>query len=515
MVRTTALGFGLLLSFCKAYQTRAYRGTTLKMVEGHSVHRVATLHRQRLVGKSFTASSPNKRFTEGANAINGKQFLRIEAVGKNLFAFFGDNSDPVVVHVHFGMAGNWAVYFDETPPEPSKTNRLRLECPGIIADLTAMTLQHGGMELYTCKRSKLGEDPLRDDADPDKLWERVKKSNKSIGALIMDQSFFTGPGNIYRAEILFKAGVHPDIPGKSLEKSEFDLVWHHTVALLQRGYETGSILTVDPEEARSLGTPNLRRYIYNSAKCPRCHTAIKVWQITNRTCYACPSCQPRQKSASAAAAMVTPESDCKPFNSHCARESASMRLKASGPSRLTVKEIKSELVERGVTVSPGMPKAKLVELLEEELESKKANVKNLAFLSSEEAAYEKAGAGESLAVEHIAELAPGQARKARARIAEAIKQEQGIKQEHDLTKLTVAKLKEALRDRAISFSAGTKKSDLIELLQTATQGIPDNVPSSTKKSAEGKQSGARVAVKREAQTSSTTKTKTKKSRNLK
>lgn len=506
MARTTALGFTLLLSFCRAYQTRAYRATTLKMVEGHSVHRVAERHRQRLVGKSFTAWSPNKRFEAGANAINGQKFLRIEAVGKNLFAFFGDESDPVVVHVHFGMAGNWAVYFDETPPEPTKTNRLRLEFPGIIADLSAMTLQHGGMELYTSKRSKLGEDPLRDDANPAKLWERVKKSNKSIGALIMDQSFFTGPGNIYRAEILFKASVHPDIPGKLLEKSEFDLIWHYTVALLRRGYETGSILTVDPDEALSLGKPNLRRYIYNSANCPRCHSAIKVWQIASRTCYACPSCQPRQKSA-AASSMVTPEKDCEPFNSHCARESASVRLKASGPSRLTVKEIKSELVQRGVSVPPGTPKAKLIELLEGELASK-ANVQKLAFLSPEEAAAEKAVAGESLAVEHIAELAPGQARKARARIAE------GIKRDHDLTQLTVAKLKEALRLKAVSFSSGAKKSDLINLLQIAHQGIPDGMPSSTcgsagkEKMSEAKRSGARVG-------SSPTKTKTKKSRNVK
>jgi formamidopyrimidine-DNA glycosylase len=510
MVRTTALKFTVLLSFCRAYQTRAYRLTTLKMVEGHSVHRVAALHRKRLVGKSFTAWSPNKRFSEGAEAISGKKFSRIEAVGKNLFAFFGDDSDPVVMHVHFGMAGNWAVYFDETPPEPTPTNRLRLECPGIIADLSAMTVQHGGMDLYTSKRSKLGEDPLRDDADPDKLWERVKKSNKSIGALIMDQSYFTGPGNIYRAEILFKSSIHPDIPGKALEKSEFDVIWHHTVALLKRGFETGSILTVDPDEARSLGKPSLRRYIYNSAKCPRCHSNIKVWQIANRTCYACPSCQPRQKSA---AAMVTPERDCEPFNSHCARESASVRLKASGPSRLTVKEIKSELVQLGVSVPPGTPKAKLIELLEGELESKDI-VKNRVFLSPEEAAAEKAAAGESLAVEHIAELAPGQARIARARISKGIKIEQG----HDLTKLTVAKLKEALREKAVSFSSNTKKSDLIQLLQTALQGISASSTgkdplTEPDKSAEGKRPGAHVAVKREAQTSSPT--KTKRSRNLK
>jgi formamidopyrimidine-DNA glycosylase len=144
--------------------------------------------------------------------------------------------------------------------------------------------------LYNEKRSKLGEDPLRNDADPESLWTRVQKSKKSIGALIMDQSYFTGPGNIYRAEILFKAGVHPNKPGKDLEKTEFDIIWYHTVALLKRGYETGSILTVDPEEAVSLGKPRLRRYIYNSSKCPRCDSPIKTWQIANRTCYACVKC---------------------------------------------------------------------------------------------------------------------------------------------------------------------------------------------------------------------------------
>ena len=70
--------------------------TTLVMVEGHSVHRVAALHRKRLVGKKFVAWSPNGRFKEGANAINGKNFYRIEAVGKNLFCFFGDEEDPIV-----------------------------------------------------------------------------------------------------------------------------------------------------------------------------------------------------------------------------------------------------------------------------------------------------------------------------------------------------------------------------------------------------------------------------------
>jgi len=457
------------------HSTRSGR-TQLNMVEGHSVHRVASMHRKRLVGKSFFAWSPNGRFTEGANVINGKVFSRIEAVGKNLFAFF-DNDEmkeakekSVVMHVHFGMAGNWAVYTNDDAPEPSKTNRLRLECPGIVADLSAMTVRHGGMEMYHEKRLKLGEDPLREDADPERLWIRVQKSSKSIGALIMDQSYFTGPGNIYRAEICFKAGIHPNRVGKTLLRQEYDMVWYHTKDLLERGYSTGSILTVDPEEAQAFGKPKMRRYIYNTAKCPRCSSSIKAWKIASRTCYACPICQPLNPNSIEKGATqndVTPEKDVMPFNSHCARESLGTRLYDSGPSRLTVKELKAQLMERNVNFSLTVKKAKLVELLlsemkatvvtpqiKSEIDQTKLTVKELKaqlmerdvsfssnakkvtlvqlllssepkektndakraiFVSSESAAAEKAAAGESLAVEHIAELAPGQARKARAR----------------------------------------------------------------------------------------------------
>lgn len=458
--------------------TTNFRRNNLVMVEGHSVHRVASMHRKRLVGKTFTAWSPNGRFTEGANAINGKVFSRIEAVGKNLFAFFdgddngknGKGDSPIVMHVHFGMAGNWAVYMNETAPEPSKTNRLRLEYPGIVADLSAMTVQHGGIELYNEKRSKLGEDPLRNDADPERLWNRVQNSSKSIGALIMDQSYFTGPGNIYRAEICFKAGIHPNRLGKTLLREEFDKVWYHTKDLLERGYSSGSILTVDPEEAIALGKPRMRRYIYNTAKCPRCSSSIKSWQIASRTCYACPKCQPLNPTTTGAGItqnVVTPEHDVVPFNSHCARESVGTRLFESGPSRLTVKELKAQLSERSISFLSNAKKAKLVELLSSTMQStlvtpeikseidpskltvkelkarlserdvsfpsnskkallvnlflssekaaKKIDAKKAIFISSEDAAAEKAAAGENLAVEHIAELAPGQARQARSR----------------------------------------------------------------------------------------------------
>ncbi|EOD20250.1 putative formamidopyrimidine-DNA glycosylase [Emiliania huxleyi CCMP1516] len=277
------------------------------MVEGHSVHRIATQHTRRLCGRSYKASSPNGRFAEGARLINGRSFSRIEAVGKNLFAFFAAAGQPdVVMHVHFGMSGRWSVE-DAAKAAPAKdTTRLQLEGHGIVSSLSAMTVQHGGVEMFEKKRAELGEDPIRADADAEALWERVSRSKKTIGLLLMDQGFFAGVGNIYRAEILFVASVHPNTPGKALSRAEFDRVWAASVKLMRRGYEEGSILTVDKAEALALGRPGLRRWIYNSAKCGRCNGRVASWDVAGRTCYACAACQPLDPSESLEARLAQP-----------------------------------------------------------------------------------------------------------------------------------------------------------------------------------------------------------------
>ena len=92
-----------------------------------------------------------------------------------------------------------------------------------------MTVSHGPTSLYTTKKVSLGEDPLRDDANLDELNARVSQSKKSLGALIMDQSYFAGPGNIYRAEILFLAGIYPTVTGNLLDRDTFDKVWNACV----------------------------------------------------------------------------------------------------------------------------------------------------------------------------------------------------------------------------------------------------------------------------------------------
>lgn len=298
------------------------------MVEGHSVHRIAVSHGKRLVGRTYKAASPNGRFAGGAALINGRQFSRIEAIGKNLFAFFSAVGVPdVVMHVHFGMSGRWSVADTARAREPTATTRLTLEGHGMVAHLSAMTVEHGGIELFEAKRAMLGHDPLRADADPDALWAKVSASSKTIGALLMDQTAFAGVGNIFRAEILFVARVHPELKGKQLTRQQFDCIWAASVRLMHRAFTLGSILTVFPEEAAAVGRPQLRRWIYNSAACGRCGGPVTSWAVQSRTCYACNRCQPLDVGLD----VAMPADAAAPalFNSHCAGEckaSSSMPL---------------------------------------------------------------------------------------------------------------------------------------------------------------------------------------------
>lgn len=306
-------------------------------MEGHQCHRLAILHRAKLVGKAFKATSPNgrwgvirdptgflahqlarpdplthslapsrprsrasSRFSDGARLISDRcvsdiapartprpshndplthsphdpaprsTLRRIEVIGKNLFYFFDapkpQADNETVVHIHFGMSGRFTFVDEADAPPPKETTRLELRGHGLVGQLSAMTVQHGGLDLFESKRRALGQDPVRDDAVADLAWDKVKGSKKSIGSLVMDQSVVAGVGNIYRAELLFKAGIHPDVPGHTLTKTQFmDGVWHHAKDLLHRGVVSGSIVTVD--EAEGLGPPWTRRYIYNQTSC--------------------------------------------------------------------------------------------------------------------------------------------------------------------------------------------------------------------------------------------------------
>ena len=133
-------------------------------------------------------------------------------------------------------------------PAPVGQVRLRLENLTSYADL------RGAIECNLVSREKrdavvgaLGPDPLRPDADPERAWRRIHRSDRALGDLLMDQKVLAGVGNVYRAEVLFRHRLDPLRPGRSLRRGRWDEVWADLVELLAEGVRTGRIDTVRPE----------------------------------------------------------------------------------------------------------------------------------------------------------------------------------------------------------------------------------------------------------------------------
>ena len=268
------------------------------MPEGHTIHRLARDHKPLLVGRAVSASSPQGRFATGAEMLTGRVVKRIEPYGKHLFyGFEGD----VLLHVHLGLYGKWTVHRGQAP-EPKGALRLRLT---VDADQETVVLDLRGptaCELFTpadrdAVLARLGPDPLRKDADPDLAWARLSRSRTAIGALLMDQSVLAGVGNVYRAEVLFRAGLSPFRPGREVPERIWDGLWADLALLLKAGVRAGRIVTTEPEDrdrrsGRARGVDAHYVYRRHGLPCRRCGTEVRTQVMVARNLFWCPVCQP-------------------------------------------------------------------------------------------------------------------------------------------------------------------------------------------------------------------------------
>lgn len=261
------------------------------MPEGHTIHRAARDQSLLLAGAPIAASSPQGRFTEGAAHLDGRPLTAIDAYGKHLLYRFGDD---VLLHVHLGLFGRFFMHGTDAPA-PRGAIRLRLEGHGGVVDLrgpTACELLDQDDEQRLL--SRLGPDPLRADARPDLAWDRIHRSRRPIGALLMDQSVMAGVGNVYRAEALHVNRIHPERIGTSISREEFDALWATSVRMLRDGVKSGRIVTVTAEDAgkpRSRLRRGERTYVYRQENCRSCGSAVANWDLAGRRAWACPACQ--------------------------------------------------------------------------------------------------------------------------------------------------------------------------------------------------------------------------------
>lgn len=268
------------------------------MPEGHVVHRQARAINKALAGQVLAVSSPQGRFADSAEFIDGTTLLKADAFGKHLLLDFDEDR---AIHVHLGLYGKWE-FGKGSAPEPRGQIRLRLQGVDSYADLRGpnacdLLLPDDIVAL----RNRIGPDPIRKDADPERAWHRVSRSRAPIGTLLMDQSTFAGVGNIYRAEVLYRLGIDPYRPAREVSRAEFDVMWDDLVRLMRDGVRRGRIDTVRDEHSptRMGRTPRRDRhggevYVYRreGQPCLVCGDEIVWADMAGRNLYWCPTCQP-------------------------------------------------------------------------------------------------------------------------------------------------------------------------------------------------------------------------------
>ncbi len=272
------------------------------MPEGHTLHRLAKQHLATFGDQRLAVSSPQGRFAAGAALLDGRELSGVQAHGKHLFLGFAPAGAPRRrsadrwLHVHLGLYGGFT-FGAGAPPEPRGAVRARIVGDAAWADLRGPT----ACDVLTPEevagiRARLGDDPLRRDADPARAGERVRRSRAPLGALLMQQEVVAGVGNVYRAEALFRGRLDPWMPGRALTVEQWDALWTDLVVLLRDGVRRGRIVTTLPRDRSRRSGTVLREdafYVYKRTglPCRICGTPVVSEPMVARTLYRCPVCQ--------------------------------------------------------------------------------------------------------------------------------------------------------------------------------------------------------------------------------
>lgn len=268
------------------------------MPEGHVTHRLARELSAAFEGRSVRVTSPQGRFAAAAELLDGERFVGAEAYGKNLFLGVGESG--TLIHIHLGLIGKLRVDGPRELVNPD-TLRLRIETEDHVAELrgpqTCALITPAEQQRVI---DSLGPDPLRPDADGERGWARVSRSERPVGSLLMDQRVAAGVGNIYRCEVLFRQRLHPMTPGRQVSHRRWSRIWTDFVDLMPQAVVDGRIDTVlEPHTPEAMGRPpRVDRhggevYVYRrpGMPCLVCGQRVHAREFEGRNLYWCGRCQ--------------------------------------------------------------------------------------------------------------------------------------------------------------------------------------------------------------------------------
>jgi formamidopyrimidine-DNA glycosylase len=117
-----------------------------------------------------------------------------------------------------------------------------------------------------------------------------------VKALLLNQSFLAGVGNIYADESLFAAGIHPLSSAASLGRTRAERLYTAIRGILAHAIELGGSSISDYVNAdgeRGWFQMEHRVYGREGEPCVNCGGAVRKILVAQRGTHFCPRCQRR------------------------------------------------------------------------------------------------------------------------------------------------------------------------------------------------------------------------------
>ncbi|MBA3238367.1 MAG: endonuclease [Parachlamydiaceae bacterium] len=249
-------------------------------MEGPSIY-LATEWLSPFVGKAILEVDGNTHI--GKERLHKKKVLDIFSWGKHLVFQF----DDFALRVHFMLFGSFQATVKGTKVTgdyPKKDVPPRLE----------LKFNSGEITLYSCSLKYLdtanakelydfSTDVMSSEWSPKKAIEKIKKQQEEeIADVLLDQSIFSGVGNIIKNEVLFIVKTVPTTPVKDISAPQ-----------LKKLVNTAREFSFQFYEWRKKFELKKHYQIYRKKICTVCgDTICKKWTGTRkRVSYFCQNCQ--------------------------------------------------------------------------------------------------------------------------------------------------------------------------------------------------------------------------------
>ncbi|MBH8603906.1 MULTISPECIES: DNA-formamidopyrimidine glycosylase [unclassified Thermoactinomyces] len=163
-----------------------------------------------------------------------------------------------------------------------------------VRQFGTMHLFPAGEEEQHLPLKKLGPEPLSDQFTLEWFQAALTRRMTKIKAVLLNQEFLVGLGNIYVDESLFSAGIHPERPASSLSAAEVERLYHSIKKTLSEAIKSGGSSVrsyVNGEGEMGMFQLQIQVYGRKNEPCLRCGNAIERIVVAGRGTHFCPECQ--------------------------------------------------------------------------------------------------------------------------------------------------------------------------------------------------------------------------------